>query len=563
VFIRRKRSGRHEYLQVVHNERVAGRVRQRVIATLGRREELEASGQIDGLLVSLARYAEHSAVLSAHRSGEAEAAETRRIGAPLVFERLWRECGVQEVLQTRLEPRRFQFSVERAVFLTVLHRLMDPGSDRAAEVWCRRYRIEGAEELELHHLYRAMAWLGQPLRGQRRDRGVAAEGLRTGKDRVEEALFARRRDLFSTLDLVFLDTTSLYFEGAGGESLGQYGHSKDHRPDRRQIVVGAVLDNQGQPICSEIWPGNMTDVKTLLPVVDRLKQRFGIAALSIVADRGMVSRSTVEALRGESRQVHYILGARLRSVKEVREAVLSRPGRYRVVHGPRESAKDPSPLQVKDVRVGERRYVVCLNEEQARKDRADREAILAALETQLRAGDKALVGNQGYRKYLKARGRRFEIDSAKVEAEARYDGKWVLETDLAIDAAEVALKYKELWQVEAVFRSVKSVLDTRPIYHRRDATIRGHVFCSFLALVLLKELQRRMQARGWRAEWERLKDDLDALEEFTVQSTAGPFVIRSQTLGDAGRALQAAGVALGPAIRRDAPEAEEVHAEHA
>jgi hypothetical protein len=563
VFIRRKRSGRHEYLQVVHNERVAGRVRQRVIATLGRREELEASGQIDGLLVSLARYAEHSAVLSAHRSGEAEAAETRRIGAPLVFERLWRECGVQEVLQTRLEPRRFQFSVERAVFLTVLHRLMDPGSDRAAEVWCRRYRIEGAEELELHHLYRAMAWLGQPLRGQRRDRGVAAEGLRTVKDRVEEALFARRRDLFSTLDLVFLDTTSLYFEGAGGESLGQYGHSKDHRPDRRQIVVGAVLDNQGQPICSEIWPGNMTDVKTLLPVVDRLKQRFGIAALSIVADRGMVSRSTVEALRGESRQVHYILGARLRSVKEVREAVLSRPGRYRVVHGPRESAKDPSPLQVKDVRVGERRYVVCLNEEQARKDRADREAILAALETQLRAGDKALVGNQGYRKYLKARGRRFEIDSAKVEAEARYDGKWVLETDLAIDAAEVALKYKELWQVEAVFRSVKSVLDTRPIYHRRDATIRGHVFCSFLALVLLKELQRRMQARGWRAEWERLKDDLDALEEFTVQSTAGPFVIRSQTLGDAGRALQAAGVALGPAIRRDAPEAEEVHAEHA
>jgi transposase len=560
VFIRRKQSGRHEYLQVVHNERVEGRVRQRVIATLGRREELEARGQIDGLLVSLGRYAEHAAVLGAHRSGEGEGAESRRIGAPLVFERLWRECGVMEVLEAQLERRRFQFSVERAVFLTVLHRLMDPGSDRAAEVWCRRYRIEGTEEVELHHLYRAMAWLGQRLRGQRRGKDAAGEGLRTVKDRIEEALFARRRDLFSTLDLVFFDTTSLYFEGAGGESLGQYGHSKDHRPDRRQIVVGAVLDNRGQPICSEVWPGNRADVKTLLPVVDRLKQRFGIGTLSIVADRGMVSRGTVEALRSEDRQVHYILGARLRSVKEVREEVLSRPGRYRVVHGPRESAKDPSPLQVKDVRVGGRRYVVCLNEEQARKDRADREAILAALESQLRAGDKALVGNHGYRKYLKASGRRFEIDYAKVEAEARYDGKWVLETDLEIDAAEVALKYKELWQVEAVFRSVKSVLDTRPIYHRRDATIRGHVFCSFLALVLLKELQRRMQARGWRAEWERLKDDLDALEEFTVQSTAGRFVIRSQTLGDAGRALQAAGVALGRAIRRVESTAEEVQA---
>jgi hypothetical protein len=277
----------------------------------------------------------------------------------------------------------------------------------------------------------------------------------------------------------------------------------------------------------------------------------------------MVTRSTVEALRSRKRQVHYILGARLRSVKEVREEVLSRPGRYCVVHGARENARDPSPLQVKDVRVGGRRYVVCLSEEQARKDRADREAILAALENQLRAGDKALVGNNGYRKYLKASGRRFEIDYAKVEAEARFDDKWVLETDLELGAAKVALKYKELWQVEAVFRSVKSVLDTRPIYHRRDASIRGYVFCSFLALILMKELQRRMEARGWRAEWERLKDDLDALEEFTVQTTGGRFVIRSQTMGDAGRALQAAGIALGPAIRREEPEAGEVDAEHA
>ena len=145
-------------------------------------------------------------------------------------------------------------------------------------------------------------------------------------------------------------------------------------------------------------------------------------------------------------------------------------------------------MEVKEVRVGERRYIVCFNEEQARKDRADREAILGSLEEQLSRGDKSLVGNKGYRKYLKAREPHFGIDWEKAEAEERFDGLWVLQTDLELDAAEVALKYKELWQVETLFRSVKSVLETRPIYHQRDDTIRGHVFCSFLAMVLLKEL---------------------------------------------------------------------------
>jgi len=182
--------------------------------------------------------------------------------------------------------------------------------------------------------------------------------------------------------------------------------------------------------------------------------------------------------------------------------------------------------------------------------RADREAILAGLADKLKQGDKALVGNKGFRKYLKAHGRRFEIDQQKVRDEARFDGKWVLRTNWQeADAAEVALRYKELWMVEAVLRQVKSVLETRPVYHKCDDTIRGHVFCSFLALVLLKELQGRLEACSWHPEWERLKDDLEALEEITVANAGKTLVIRSQTRGDAGKALQAAGVALGPTIR--------------
>jgi hypothetical protein len=548
VFLRTKKAGRYEYLQLVHNQRVDGQVRQQMLASLGRVDRLRESGELDRLIASLARFSEVSAVLGPDSRTAREGAETIRIGPALLFERLWEETGIRRVLTRLVRPRRFRFDVERAVFLTVLHRLFDPGSDRAAEHWRHSYRIEGTESLELHHLYRAMAWLGKPLEAHEQ---IDAHpfGPRTQKDRIEEELFAERRDLFASLDLVFFDTTSIYFEGRGGQGLGEFGKSKDRRPDRRQMIVGAVLDGDGRPICSELWPGNTTDVKTLVPVVDRMRSRFALDELCIVADRGMISAETITELQDEDRGCHYILGARMRRVKEIRAIVLADSAPFEEVRGPRERSEDPAPLQVKEVWVDDRRHIVCFNPERAAKDRGDREAILTALEDQLRRGDKSLVGNKGYRRYLKADESHFEIDWEKAEDEARFDGLWVLRTDLELDAAEVALKYKQLWQVEELFRSVKSVLETRPIYHRRDDTIRGHVFCSFLALVLLDELDRRMHARGFPYEWARLRHDLDALEEVRLDCVGREVAVRSIPKGAASRALQAVGVALGPAVR--------------
>lgn len=549
MFVRAKKSGAYQYLQLVRNERIDGKVRQQVVATLGRLDILQGSGQIDALIASCGRFAQHTAVLDAHRQGKIGEVATIKIGPVLVFERLWNELGFPEILRELLGNRRFEFPLERVLFLTVLHRLFDPGSDRAAEVWHRSYAIKGTGGLELQHFYRTMGWLGEPLPLDQQA-GATPFALRCAKDLIEEALFARRRNLFSGLDLVFFDTTSIYFEGRGGESIGQNGHSKDHRPDCKQMVVGAVLDNTGRPICCELWPGNTTDVKTLVPIVDRLRERFSIARICIVADRGMISKKTIEELQAGHRDVRFILGARLRAVKEIREQVLTDPGAYQKVHGSKAHSKDPSPLKVKEVRVNGRRYIVCYNEDQAKKDSADRQAIVESLRDQLKRGDKSLVGNKGYRKFLKsATGKRFEIDEEKIQREAQFDGIWVLQTDAPLTCIEVALKYKELWMVEAVFRCLKSVLETRPIYHKRNDTIRGHVFCSFLALVLLNELQVRLEARGWYCEWERLKNDLDALEEITVPNAGKTFVIRSHPRGDAGKALQAVGIALGSAIR--------------
>jgi hypothetical protein len=437
------------------------------------------------------------------------------------------------------------------VFVSVLHRLMMSGSDRACEKWLNAYLIDGADGLGLHQLYRAMAWLGEELA----DQSGATRAPRRTKDVIEETLFARRRGLFSDLSVVLFDTSSLMVYGAGGETLGQRGNSKDHRPDLRQVIVGVVLDEAGRPICSETWPGNSADAKALLPVVSRLRERFGIVRMCVVADRGMISAKTISEL--EALGLEYILGARERSDSEVRKVVLAddRPMVPLVVtraHG------GETDLEVKEVVVGDwgpgckpRRYVVCFNPEQARRDAAAREAILDSLHGKLQEGDKQLIGNAGYRRFLATpRAGHFEIDPQRVAEDARFDGIYVLRTNSTLPFLSVALAYRQLWRVEAIFRTAKSILETRPIHHQTNAAIAGHLFCSFLALLLRKELDERLAAAGVTAEWADIVRDLDCVEQVTVEQGSKRFLLRPQAPGCAGSLFQAVGVALPPLLRQ-------------
>ena len=550
MFFRVKTVGSNSYVQVVESYRDEGRPRQRVLLTLGSLNELRSSGHLDSLLASGSRLSETMLILTGHQRGELGSTPSRRFGSVLVFERLWRQTGCKEVIEKLVEGRKFGFPMERAVFFTVLHRLLTSGSDRAAlGTWQEDYEIEGIEDLLLHQLYRAMAFLGEEL-PEEEQAGATPFSPRCMKDQVEEALYRQHQDLFSGLELVFFDTTSIYFEGEGGETLGQHGHSKDHRPDLKQMVVGMILDGEGHPVCCEMWPGNTTDVTTLIPVVDRLKKRFGIVRVCVVADRGMISEKTLEAL--EERKLEYILGARMRKQKEVTETVLARAGRFHEVTPERRKTKDPSPLKVKEVRVtgedSERRYVICRNEEEARKDAHDREAIVTSLREALRRGEKSLVGNKGYRRYLRTKGKAFCVDEDRIEQEARYDGTWVLRTNTTLSTTAVALTYKRLWTVEEMFRSMKSLLSTRPIWHKCDETIRGHVFCTYLALVLRKALEDRLEAAGVDEEWAKVLADLDRLTHVDVERDGKRFRIRSTTPGCAGKVLKATGVAIPPTV---------------
>jgi len=396
MYFRRKTSAGRTYLQIVESRRDGEQVRQQVIATLGRFDELQASGQLERLVRSGARFAAKAMVLSAASNDAAIKIAVRRAGPALVFERLWEETGCRAVVTELAGKRKHGFALERAVFLTVLHRLFVSGSDRAADRWRENYAIAGVEGLDLHHLYRAMAWLGEELPAKEQD-GRTPFAPRCLKDVVEERLFAHRRDLLTRLDLVFMDTTSLYFEGAGGQTLGQHGYSKDHRPDLRQMILAVLIDGDGRPVCSEMWPGNTADVTTLIPVVERLRRRFDIARVCVVADRGMISAETMAEL--EARRLLYILGVRERTDKLVRELVLDDPAPF-VPLAMKKRGKEID-YEAKTVMLAGRRYVVCRNHQEAAKDAADRASIVVALERQLAKGDKALIGNTGFRRYLK------------------------------------------------------------------------------------------------------------------------------------------------------------------
>ena len=542
MFARVKKSGKHQYLQIVENRKIKGKVKQRVIATIGRMDQLQAKEQIETLIRSLSRFSEKALLVLSGKSDVS--ASAKKIGPTLIFERLWEELGIRKVINDLLSRRKFEFDVERAIFLTVLHRLFVSGSDRSCERWNRDYKIDGVKELSLHHLYRAMTFLGE----QTEDQADATPfSPRCTKDLIEEGIFLERRDLFTGLDLVFFDTTSIYFEGSGGETIGQKGHSKDHRPDLNQMVVGAVIDNKGKPVCCEMWPGNTTDVKSLIPVIDRVRSRFHVGQFCIVADRGMISADNVKELK--QREIPYIFGARMRKVKEIREDVLSHPGRYRDVRPEGVLSKDPAPLKVKEVTLNNKRYIVCLNPKQARKDARDRQAIIDSLQEKIKSNPKSLIGNKGYRRYLKIEKDSVCINQDKIQWEARFDGKWVLITNTNLSAEEVALKYKELWQVEQIFRDVKSILETRPVYHQKDENIRGHVFCSFLGLVLRKELHRRLQENGHSFEWADIKQDLKALQEVEIEDNGKALALRTECLGICGKVFQSVRVAIPPTIR--------------
>src|SRR5687768_4272126 len=496
MFVRVKtvvRDGRsYEYLQIVRAVRDGARVRQELVASLGRRDLLVATGQLDQLLQALARFSTRLRVVEAAKDERFVARQAKSWGPALVFGRLWQRQGLPEMLGRLAVGRRFGFDPERVAFALALQRLCAPGSDLQGAAWAQTVEAPGFEDLALHHFYRTVPWLA----------AIRYE--------LERELFFQDRDLFSgELDLVFVDTTSVYLYRDAESALVRHGYSRDRRPDLPQLVLCVAVDGRGWPVAWEVLPGNTADTAALSLTIARFRERFRIRRAVVVADRGMLGQATLAQLRDHvTAPFDYILGCPLRRERAVAEEVLGRPGRYQQV---------ADNLEVKEVRLGERRYIVCRNPIEAKQDAADRAALLTKLRQTLEHdGPKAVVGNRGYARFLRIAKGSVTLNEAAIAREARLDGKFVLTTSTELPAAEVAKAYKSLWRVERAFRTLKSTLDVRPIFHQRDDSVIGHITGCFLALRLEVDLQCRLDAQSLAVSWPDLMRDLGRLQAVIV-----------------------------------------------
>jgi hypothetical protein len=514
----------YEYLQIVRSVRDGARVRQELVASLGRRDRLVASGQLDQLLQALARFSTRLRVVEAAKDERFVARQAKSWGPALVFGRLWERQGLPAMLGRLAAGRRFGFDPERVAFALALQRLCAPGSDLQGAAWAQTVEAPGFEDLALHHFYRTVPWLA----------AIRYE--------LERELFFQDRDLFSgELDLVFVDTTSVYLYRDAESALVRHGYSRDRRPDLPQLVLCVAVDGRGWPVAWEVLPGNTADTAALSLTIARFRERFRIRRAVVVADRGMLGQATLAQLRDHvTAPFDYILGCPLRRERAVAEEVLARPGRYQAV---------ADNLEVKEVRLGESRYVVCRNPIEAKQDAADREALLAKLRHTLEHdGPKAVVGNRGFARYLEIAKGSVTLSEAAIAREARLDGKFVLTTSTELPAAAVAKAYKSLWRVERAFRTLKSTLDVRPIFHQRDDSVIGHITGCFLALRLEVDLQRRLDAKGLAVPWPDLMRDLGRLQAVIVDLDGTRYRLRTDCLGHAATAFQAAGIAIPSAV---------------
>jgi transposase len=505
----------YEYLQLVESRYEEGKNRQRVIATLGRLDELVQSGQIDRLVEGFSRFAHHLRVISLADGLSARTAKSW--GPGLIFNRLWEEQGLPKILKDLFNQRQFGFDVERVIFSLALQRLCEPASDRRGAEWLQTIEAPGCGDIQLHQMYRTVNALGQM------------------REILEKELFLKDRDLFNQeIDLVCIDTTSTYvyrtYEHEG--TLRRRGYSRDKRPDLLQFVICLAVNREGWPIAWNIFPGNTADQAAFQKMVTKLRERFHVGRIMVVADQGMMNQKMLTFLTSHSSPWEYILGYRLRQNKKITQDLIEDQSSFDVLE---------DGLEIKEVRRDGERYVLCRNPMMALKDKEARQSIIERLQDKV-SQPKSLLRNKGYARLLKMEKGAVQINEEAVNQEALYDGLYILQTNTNESPAEVVRLYKGLWRVERAFREVKSTLVARPIYHQNEESCVGHLVACFLALRLEVDLQRRLEARKVHIPWQDLMQNLNQVQSVIVDLDGERYQLRTDLRGHAHQAFAAIGL---------------------
>lgn len=496
----------HEYLRLVENYREKGRSKQRVVASLGRKDVL--APHLDALVRILGGEGKQGEWV---RVGDVVHREVAGWGPVLVAGVLWRELGLEAILDRLGGP-----SLADRAFVLVAHRLCRPGSEHRLAGWletdyvCDRQGKRWEPPWEEHGRVKVnLSWLQRWYR--------TLDELLKHKEEVERGLYLGLRDLFSLeVEMVFYDLTSTYFEGEGPEGLARHGYSRDGRPRDRQVLVGVVMVN-GWPIAHHVFPGNVPDAQTVKGVLEDLEGRFGLRRVVFVGDRGMVTTDNLAWLR--ERGHGYLVGLQRRRREEVYRLIQAAQGPWLECPAPGGKGDGPKTWvqEVAGEEPGVRVFVVQSQERldyERRMREASMEGTRLALEGlakrvaqgKLRAPEKIgaaaariLSRHHGHRYYgWKIEGGEFRyFEHPNLEREKAYEGKYLIQTEeVGLGPVEAVEAYKELSQVERAFRDLKDVIEMRPIYHRNGDRVRGHIFVAALAFLLQRALEKNLKAGG-------------------------------------------------------------------
>lgn len=509
-----------EYLLIVENKRISGKVRQRIVANLGRLELLKETNIADILIEELKDYAQTNQLMDMAKTS---CDWSKEYGIILVLRRIWETTGLDELFKRYLKKYKYRTNLQEAILCLVISRLISAGSEHHTALWLNSVYEPKWINLQLQHFYRALDFIHHH------------------KTDLEKDLFFKAATLFNQeLDLVMFDTTSLKYWGEGEDiDMLQYGYSKDKRGDLKQLVIGILMTREGLPVACEIFPGNTSDLKSFLYILEKLKEEYKISKLIWVADRGMVSTDNISKLN-ELKQ-EYILGVKMRQFNQKKkDKFLSLDGMSPV----------RDDLYVKEVVVpNEGRYIICYNPKEAELEQQKREFFRKVLEKKIeKSTTKEWVIKNGYRKYIDITEGEIELNEKRLRGEYQFDGKWVLLTNSKLDSKQVALYYKDLWQIEASFRDLKDDLETSPIYHWTERRIVAHIFVSFLSLLLKITFNKKLKQIDKDVSYQEVFDATREIKAVKLTEGRKEIIFRTEFPQKAHLAFKAAGCAPPPRI---------------
>lgn len=522
MFIKNTRGGSknkpNTYLQLAHNYRKDGKVKQKIICTLGRKEELERSGQIDALITKLTQYSKKLLVINTETD---KIKSVKLYGTTLAVNSLWKKLDLEEVFSGLSKQYKFEFDINTIVKTLVINRLSEPKSKLGIERWQENvYGIEGGT-IELHNIYRALDYLA------------------LNKDIIEKHLYETTTGMFkSAVSVIFYDLTTIYLESQQEDALKKFGYSKENKTDCVQVVMGLIINKDGLPLGYEMFPGNTFEGKTVCTMLEKLQKQFMLKQLIFVADKGILSESVLSEIEGKGYE--YIVAAKLsQTPSAIHKKIMDRSAYENVTED----------ISSSEIEVKGRRLVLGYSKNRASRDKYQREAIIKKLETKIKKNGINAISKAQYNKYLEKTGIiEIKLSESKIKQQELWDGYFGFYTNCTMSSIEVVNSYRMLWQIEDSFRTLKSTLDIRPMFHWTDKRIEGHIMLCFVSLYILRAMEFYTSKSGLDLSPMIMLDALQQLKAIELQFENKTVIVRNEITGITNEVLRALNIKIPPFI---------------